>query len=383
MNGIEVIPATTRAQKRAFLELPWHLYRDDPLWIPPIRFQQAELAGLLRHPFYQQAAAQQFLAIGADGSVGRIVAIRNDAHNRRHQDRMGFFGFFECVDDQRVANALFDSARGWLQEQGLIAMRGPVNPSLNYECGLLVDGFDRSPVFMMTYNPQYYARLMGAYGFQKVQDLYAYYGHVDMVPHLSEKHATMHRAVIERFGIKVRQMNRRRFRREVELFLELYNKSLVGTWGFVPLSAAEVHSLATGLQLLIVPELTRIAEVDGQPIGALLGLLDYNQRIRQIDGRVLPFGFLRLLRNKRAIKRLRFVAANVLPEYQQWGVGLALMREFLVPVLAGGIEEVEFSWVLETNTLSWQSLEKGSARRYKTYRLYDLKFAPDAEVPVR
>lgn len=371
MSGVRVIPVTTRGLRRAFLGLPWRLYRDDPLWMPPIRFQQAELTGIARHPFYQQAAARQFLALRGGEPVGRIAAIRNDAHNRRYGDRLGFFGFFESVDDAAVSGALLEAATGWLNEQGMAAVRGPVNPSLNYECGLLVDGFDRPPVFMMTYNPPFYARLLEQFGFRKAQDLYAYYGHVDMVPALSEKHAAMHRAVIERFDIRVRQMDRRRFQKDVAIFLELYNQSLAGTWGFVPLSPAEMRRLASDLGLLIVPKLTRIAEVDGRPIGALLGLLDYNPRIQAIDGRVFPFGFIRLLWNKRAIKRMRFITANVLPEYQQWGVGLMLMREFLQPVLEGGIEEVEFSWVLESNALSWRSLEKGSARRYKTYRIYD------------
>lgn len=371
MSNVRVIPVATRNERRAFLELPWRLYADDPLWIPPLRQNQREMVGLARHPFYETATARQFLAVRDGEPCGRVVAIVNEAHNRQYNDRLGFFGFFESVDDDAVAGRLLEAATDWLAEQGMTAVRGPVNPSLNYECGLLVDGFDSSPFFMMTYNRPYYARLVEQFGFRKSHDLYAYYGHVDMVPDLSKKHAAMHRAVIERFNIDVRPMNRRHFHREVETFLTLYNQSLVGSWGFVPLSTSEVRHLAGGLQRLIVPELTRIAEVDGRPIGALFGLLDYNPRIKAIDGRLFPLGFLKLLGNRRAIKRMRFITANVLPEYQQWGVGLMLMREFLKPVLEGGIEEVEFSWVLESNTLSWRSLEKGSARRYKTYRLYN------------
>ena len=355
MSTIRVIPVSTREERRCFLELPWQLYRDDPQWVPPLRYNQQQL-------------------VGFGTPCGRVVAIENRAHTRRYDDRLGFFGFFESVGDQSVADALLQAATDRLRERGLDAMRGPVNPSLNYECGLLIDGFDSSPVFMMTYNRPYYAQLLESFGLKRIQDLYAYWGHVSMVPRLSEKHAAMHRAVIERFNIHVRPIEVRRFRNDIRVFLELYNASLAGTWGFVPLSAAELRSLAGSLQHLIVPELTRVAEIDGQPIGALLGLPDYNPRVRAIDGRLFPWGFWKLLYNRRAIRRIRFITANVRPEYQMWGVGLMLMREFLEPVLDAHIEEVEFSWVLESNHLSRQTLEKGGAKRYKTYRIYEASF---------
>jgi GNAT superfamily N-acetyltransferase len=170
-------------------------------------------------------------------------------------------------------------------------------------------------------------------------------------------------------------MDRSRFREEVEMFLRLYNASLVGTWGFAPLSPAEVKELASGLKMLIAPELALVAEVDGQPIGACLGLLDYNPRVKAINGRLFPFGFLRLITNKRSIKKMRVISINVVPEYQRWGLGIVLLGGLIEPIKAWGMHEAEFSWVLESNTLSRGSLEKGGARLDKTYRLYDCDLA--------
>ena len=160
------------------------------------------------------------------------------------------------------------------------------------------------------------------------------------------------------------------------MFLDIYNKSLVGTWGFTPLTDAEINSLGKALRFLIVPEMTSVAEVNGTPIGAVFGLLDYNPRIREIDGRLFPFGFLKLLTNKKALKRVRLVSTNVLPEYQRWGVGLVLMSRLVPEIFKWGIEIAEFSWVLESNHLSRATLERGGAEVDKMYRLYDKSLVP-------
>jgi GNAT superfamily N-acetyltransferase len=174
-----------------------------------------------------------------------------------------------------------------------------------------------------------------------------------------------------RFGVKTRRLDRKRFREEVHTFLDIYNRSLDGSWGFTPLSNAEVDHLAASLQQLIVPEMTSVAEVDGRVVGAVFGLLDYNPRIRAIDGRLFPFGFIRLLSNRRGIKRVRLVSTNVLPEFQRWGLGLVLPARLIPDIRAWGIQEAEFSWVLESNHLSRATLERGGAKRTHTFRIYD------------
>jgi GNAT superfamily N-acetyltransferase len=374
MSTVTVRPCATRRERTDFLHLPWRLYAADPNWVPPLRQNQKELVGFARHPFYDDAASQAFVAYRDSLPVGRILALVNHAHNRRYNESRGFFGFFESIDDTEVAHGLLAAARDWLAGQGMTAMRGPVNPLLNYEIGLLIEGFDSPPTFMMTYNPSYYGPLLESFGLSKVEDLYAFVGRIEQLAQLDKKLEFVLNEARTRFNIVTRPMNRRHFAEEIRRFLTIYNEALVGTWGFVPLSLGEVRHMAAALKYLLVPELAMLAEVDGKAIGATLGLLDYNPRIKAIDGRLFPFGFIRLLYNRRAIKRFRAVSTNVLPEYQRWGVGLVLANSLLPKVLEWGIQEGEFSWVLESNHLSRKTLERGGAVREKTYRIYDYPF---------
>ena len=372
MPHLEVLAVNSRRERKQFFNLPWALYDGDPNWIPPLRIVQKELLNYRPHPFYQDAEIQTFLALRDGVPCGRIAAIINHAHNRQYDDQRGFFGFFESVDDEEVSGKLFDAAKAWFAERGIEAIRGPVNPSLNYEVGLLVDGFDESPWFMMTYNKPYYDRLIQNYGFRKAQNLYAFWGHVDMLDEISKRLYSISHEILSRFNLECRMMNVKRFDEELATFLDIYNKSLVSTWGFVPMSPGEVKKQAAGMRRMIVPELTTMALIDGKPVGTMFGLLDYNPRIKEIDGRLLPFGFLKLLRKRKELTKVRLISTNVLPEYQSWGIGLALVSRLVPDALKWGIKEAEFSWVLESNDLSYKTLKKGGAKITKSYRIYDL-----------
>lgn len=367
---VVVRPVSTRRERKQFLEYPWKQYQGDPNFVPPLRQNQKEMVGYARSPFYNTAEAQTFLAWRDGMPCGRVAAILNHAHNDYHKEKRGFFGFFESVDDPQVSGALFEAVRAWFAARGIKQLRGPTNPSLNHECGLLIEGFHKPPTFMMTYNPPYYARLLEDYGFRKVQDLFAYYGTVDMLDKLDKKLAFIAQESEERFGVHVRPLDKSKFRAEIEMFLHIYNQSLRNTWGFVPISGPEIRQMSASLKHLILPDLALIAEVDGKAVGAIFGLPDYNPRIKAIDGRLFPFGIFKLLSSK-PFQRFRVISANVLPEYQMWGIGLVLMRGLVQPVLKSGIREAEFSWVLESNHLSRSGLEKGGALLEKTYRLYD------------
>jgi GNAT superfamily N-acetyltransferase len=246
---------------------------------------------------------------------------------------------------------------------------------MNYECGLLVDGFDSPPTFMMTYNPPYYGGLLEAYGFEKAQDLFTYSANIDHIGTLPPKYRRIVKAAQERFRVTVRQLDRKKFASEVATLLEMFNRGTVGSWGFVPLTPAEAEHLGKDLRFLIEPSLVRIAEVDGEPVGVIIGLLDYNPIIKQIDGRLLPFGFLRLLFGRKRLTHCRFMSANVLPEYQRWGLGVILLDANREDAYARGIESGEFSWVLESNDLSRISIEKAGMPVTKTHRLYDCAIA--------
>ena len=370
MADIAIQPVETRSQQQRFIRLPWRIYADDPCWIPPVIMSQQELLGFRKHPFYERSKSQSFLATRGGRDVGRITAIVNAGHIDRYKEQRGFFGFFACDEDTAASRALFQAAGDWLHAQGMTCIRGPANPSLNYECGLLIEGFDTPPFFMMTHNRPWYAQLVEDAGFGKIEDMFAFWGETSMLGGLDPKLVTMVEGVKERFGVTIRPLDRRRFADEVRTFLHIYNESLGGTWGFVPLTSGEIDHMAASLKYLIEPELTLVAEVDGKPVGAVFCLLDYNPRIKAIDGRLFPFGFLRLLWNKKAIKRLRAISTNVVPEYQAWGIGLVLMNGLYERFMKWGLREVEFSWVLESNYLSRRTLERGGALVTKKYRMY-------------
>ncbi len=370
MAELTVRPVETRSEQKRFIGLPWRIYRDDPCWMPPLVMSQEELLGFRPCPFYERSRSRSFLATRGGRDIGRITAIVNAGHIDRYNEQRGFFGFFECEDDSAAARALFGAAAEWLHAQGMVSIRGPVNPSLNYECGLLIEGFDTPPFFMMTHNRPYYGRLIEENGFGKIEDLYAFWGRLSMLESIDSKLGLMVEGVKERFGVTVRQLDRKRFDDEVRMFLDIYNSSLGGTWGFVPLTSGEIKHMAASLKYLIVPELALVAEVEGKPIGTVFCLLDYNPRIKAINGRLFPFGFLRLLWNKREIKRMRAISTNVIPEYQAWGVGLVLHAALVPRLYAWGMDEVEFSWVLESNHLSKRTLERGGAVVTKKYRIY-------------
>jgi GNAT superfamily N-acetyltransferase len=367
---ITIQPVETRSQQKRFICLPWRIYQNDPCWMPPLIMSQEELLGFRPHPFYERSKSRSFLVTRGGRDVGRITAIVNAGHIERYNEQRGFFGFFECDDDTAASRALFQAAGDWLHAQGMTSIRGPANPSLNYECGLLIEGFDTPPFFMMTHNRPWYPHLVEDAGFGKIEDMYAFWGAVSMLGTLDPKLTTMVAGVKERFGVTVRPLDRSRFAEEVRMFLQIYNESLGGTWGFVPLTEHEVDHMAASLKFLIAPELALVAEINGKPVGAVFCLLDYNPRIKAIDGRLFPFGFLRLLWNKKAIKRLRAISTNVIPEYQAWGIGLVLMEALAHRFITWGLEEVEFSWVLESNHLSKRTLERGGAIVTKKYRMY-------------
>ncbi len=371
MSSLEIVPVQGKRLQKEFVRFPWKHYAGDPNWIPPLIMNQEENLNYRKNPFFENAEIQTFLAKRNGETVGRIAAIIDHAHNRQHNELRGMFGFFESIDDQTVANALLDTVRDWHQQRNIQLLRGPLNPALNYECGLLVEGFHSPPTFMMTYNKEFYGRLIENYGFVKSQDLYSYLGPFEKLGTLDPKIKNIAEAAQERLGLTTRRANLRSFAEDLRNFMRIYNLALPGTWGFVPLSDNEIKHIGSGLKFLIVPAMTRIAEKDGKAVAVVFGVLDYNPLIKKINGRLFPFGFIRLLFGRKHIKRIRLVSTNVLPEYQRWGVGVILLKNLLGDMLEWGIEEAEFSWVLESNTLSRGTLERGGAVRDKTYRIYD------------
>ena len=370
-GGIECTPVRSWSDRRAFMKLERELYAGDPNWVTPLWSERKQLCGFGSHPFYDDAESEAFLARKDGRVVGRVVAIVNHAHNRYYDEKLGFFGFFECIDDKDVGKRLFDAAADWLRGKGMTAVRGPVNPSLNYEIGLLIEGFDTPPTFLITYNHSYYADLIEAAGFEKSQDAFSYEVHIDDLKTVDPKLKFVIDEATKRFDVKCRPVDPANFDQDVRTFLKIYNQSLERTWGYVPMSEAELIYQSKQLKLLLVPEMTSIAEIDGEAVGAGFALLDFNKILKTMNGRLLPFGWLKLMLGKKKIDRLRLVSTNVIPKYQSWGLGLVTLARVLPGAIDFGIRYGEFSWILESNRLSRGTVERGGARKYKHHRIYD------------
>ncbi|MEO8302682.1 MAG: GNAT family N-acetyltransferase [Betaproteobacteria bacterium] len=370
-DGITVRVATSWWDRRRFQRLPWSIYAGESNWVPPILSQERLLLGWGRHPFFDHAEMVTLLAERRGKIAGRIAVFVDDVHNLKYGEKRGFFGFFECVDDVDVARALFDAGRAWLLQRGMTLWRGPVNPSLNYTCGLLIDGFASPPVFLMTYNRPYYAALIEACGFAKTQDLYAYEMDVELLAKAVDRYKPAVLSALDGSGLTVRQFDPSRFDEEIKTYLDLYNRSLEGNWGFTPLQEGEAKHIAAELRHVIAPEFAAFAMVEGKAVGAVLALLDYNQIIRKINGRLFPFGIFRMMWGKKRIDVARGMAVTMLPDFQQSGFAVVLLDRLVEAAKPWGLKRWEFSWVLESNTSSRGTLRRLGTKLTKTYRIYD------------
>jgi GNAT superfamily N-acetyltransferase len=373
MSTLSIRPVTSSADELRFIKAQWFPYKGNPYWVPPLIMDRKKLIDRRKNPFYKHARMELFLAEREGRPVGRIGAIVNDNHNREHNENIGFFGFFECADDQAVADALFDAAAGWLRMQGVTAVRGPASPSVNDEYGLLVEGFDRPPMVLMPYNPPYYSRLIETWGFQKVKDLYAY--EVDSRTVFTEKLKRVSKIVRERSGLIIRTLDMKHFDREVGIIRELYSRGWERNWGEVPMNDEEFRYAAADMKAIVDPEVVIIAEVKGKPVGFGLSLPDINQvLIKNRNGWLLP-GLVRLLLQRKRINQVRIIILGVHPDYLNSGIGGLLFYETGVRCVARGYPSGEASWVLEDNVMMNRGAELMNGVLTKRYRLYQRPLA--------
>jgi GNAT superfamily N-acetyltransferase len=339
-----------------------------------LRRDVATLLSRQKNPFFEHAEAEYFVAERSGEVVGRIAAISNRLHNETHDDHVGFFGFFESVDDQEVANALFQAAGEWCRTLGHDVLRGPASFSVNDECGLLVDGFETPPTLMMPHNPRYYIRLIEGAGFTKAKDLWVYQGgSMDGYVPVPERLARATELIRQRQGITLRPLNMKDFEGEVERIKELYNNAWEKNWGFVPMTDHEIDHLAEQFKPVVIPELVPMAEKDGKLIGFGIALPDLNVVFRSNrSGRLFPVIFRLLwdLKMKR-IRRARILLLGVVPAFQGKGVDAMLYHWIWTKSGDRGIYWGEAGWILEDNPAMNAGLEKMTFRVYKTYRLYD------------
>lgn len=369
MPDVEVLAVGDKRGLKEFIEFPYALYRDDPYWVPPLRIAVKELLDRQKHPFYANAEAEFYLARRDGKVVGRIAAILDRAHNRFHGESAGFFGFFETANDPAVAEALLKNARRWVSDRGAKFLRGPVSPSTNYECGMLIEGFESSPMVMMPYNPRYYPELMDRVGLTKAKDLLAYVSNANTID--MKKIGRVADRVLATNGVRVRPIDMKNFAAEVERVWEVYSNAWSRNWGFVPMSKEEFRAMGKEMKQILKPELVLVGEVDDRMVGFALALPDVNFALKPAGGSLLPTGLLKILYYQRLIKSVRVLALGVIEEYRASGLAAGFYATLVRNARKLGYGDCEMSWILEDNVLMNRSLEVMGAKRYKTYRIYE------------
>jgi GNAT superfamily N-acetyltransferase len=375
--SITVSPVSSNAELMQFIKLPWRLYEGNPNWVPPLIMDQKNLLSREKNPFFQHATVEYLIAYKDGEPVGRIAAIHDPAYIAFQDENIGFFGFYESIDDQRVADALFAAARSWLSKRNVVGMRGPTNPSTNDTLGLLVEPFDRPPVVMMPYNPAYYPRLFDGAGLVKAKDLYAYWLSAETmgIDRLERLVGTLKK----RYNLTLRPINLKKMDEELDLVKLIYNDAWEKNWGFVPWTDEELDHLGAELKPVADPELVLFAYKDGDPAGFSLTLPDLFQALIHVrNGRLLPLGILKLLYWQRRINQVRVLAMGIRHKYRGLGIDALFYHRTLRYAETKNRQRGELSWILEDNDNMRAAIEKLGGEVYKTYRLYDQPIAPAA-----
>jgi GNAT superfamily N-acetyltransferase len=369
MTQVFLKPAESKRDMDAFIRFPLRHYSRDPFFVPHLLYERKKFFSA-SNPIFQFTEVTYFLARDEKGEVvGRVTAHINGRHNRHAGEKTGFFGFFECIEDQAAASVLMAAAEDALRARGMKVIRGPFNFSTNEECGFLVQGFDRPPSLMMPYTKPYYPDLMTRLGYSKTRDLLAYeYEYQGNIPdHL----VRFSRRIRERKQIVIRSINMQRFVEDVETIFRIYNAAWSQNWGFVPVTEEEFRSTAKDLRSIVDPSIVLIAEKEGRPVGFSVTLPDYNVLLKRMNGRLFPFGFLHLLFGRKSIRRVRTLLLGVVAEYRLSGIDALLIYDTFEKGLSRGYRAGEMSWILEDNVLMRRPVERMGAAIGKVYRIYE------------
>ncbi len=373
MVKVEVVEVESSSQLRKFIKYPNILYRGDPNYVTPLTAEREEFFDRKRNPFYKTASVRLYLAMRGREVVGRIATCINYTHNEYHEEQVGFFGFFDCPDDYEIGSTLLKVAMIELKRAGMEKMRGPMNFSTNHECGFLVEGYDKPPTVMMTYNQPYLPKIAEKFGLKKVMDLLAYV--ITKEDPIPERIQNIVDRVAERSRVRLRTLKLREFEKELERINMIYNSAWQYNWGFVPMDREEFEYVARNLRQLVDPDLVFIAESDGQPVAFSLALPDINQALIHLNGRLFPFGLVKLLwhtkvRNK--IDGIRMVTFGVVPEFQKRGIDSAMYIATYKRAVEKGYKWAELSWMLETNELMLRAAAQMGGKPSKKYRIVEL-----------
>jgi GNAT superfamily N-acetyltransferase len=370
--ALAIRPVKTRRQLKRFVKLPFRLHRDHPQWVAPLIFERMQFLDRSRNPFFEHAEAEYFLAERDGEPVGRITAHVDGRWDQYQGGSDGMFGFFETPNDPAVAAALLDSASAWVADHGRERILGPMDFTTNDEVGLLVEGYELRPMILQPWHPPFYRELIEGHGFTKAMDLLMWWLALGELQQGNHFHPMIHAAaekVESEHGITIRNMRKRDLENEVARFIEVYNSAWGDNWGFVPVSEEEVRFQAKNLKQVLDERWTFIAERDGEVLGAALTLPDINQVLARLNGRLLPFGWLRFLLAKRKIDLVRVFALGVKPEYQHTGIAAAFYIKHLENADPEGVHGGETGWILEVNEPMNRAMEGMGGTVVKKYRV--------------
>lgn len=369
MERAQIKPVKTSTDLKVFFNLPRKLYKDDPNYVESLRMDLKKMFNKKKNPFFKHGDAQVFLAYKGKNVVGSITAIHNRLYNEFHNDKTGFFAFFECVNDAEVAQKLFTAAEMWLRERGLKQITGPLSFSTEtISPGLLIKGYEYPPYLLTAHTLSYYPNLVDNAGFIKAMDVLAF--RIPIQQEIDKRLVELVEKVKKTRNISIRFFDPKNFWRDAKIIIDIYSIAWKDNWGFVPPTEEELNDIVRSLKQIYIRELTQIAEINGKPVGWGITLPNINEALKHINGRLFPFGILKLLYWAKKIKGLRMWGLGILPEYRKRGVDVMLYYHSLIEGQKLGYTDGELSWVLETNTdiINVARLVKGE--EYKRYRIY-------------
>jgi hypothetical protein len=369
---MDIYPVKTKKDLSKFIGLPYQLYKNDPVWVPPLHDEQEGQFDPKRNPLLDHCEWQLFLLEEQGHVIGRIAAFIDILAIEFWKERIGLFGYFECPPNAEAAQILLKGARAWLRSKNCTSMRGPWS-FVSQEWGLVVDGFEPSPVVMAPYNPQYYEDLLNSFGLMKVKDLLCWYISVSEGYKVPARILSLTDAVQKRYNVHVRQLNMKRYDEEVKIIIELANSTIIDNWGFSPVTDAEVKAMAHDMKPILQPKGVLFAEdVTGKPIGFAITLPDVNSLLKGLNGSLFPFGFIKMLSGIPHLHRYRMFALGVIPEYQGKAIDSLLYRAMNDTLYSPDLW-MEINYVLEDNWPMVNAIKKLGAIPLRRYRVFEMK----------
>lgn len=369
--AFEVRPVESRRDIRTFIRLPYQLYRGDQVWVPPLLMEQKKKFSPKANPSLFHCDYQYFLLFQDGRAVGRVCAFIHRQAVEHWKESVGTFGCYECINDTEGSGRLLDAVRKWLKRQGMDCMRGPWDFDTK-EWGLLVKGFERQPMFMAPYNPPYYNDQMEAFGMKKVKDLMAYEVDVREGYDLSERFLRLSDRIKERYGVMIRSVDMKKLERDIKIVVDVANESTNDNWGYVPVTDAEAHAIARSMKPIIDPDIVMIAEVESRPVAYLIAFPDLNAVIKDLNGRLFPLGFLKLLWGRRKIRQYRVWALGIIPEYQRKAIDTLFYKRLYEVFSHKKLDRLEANYVLEDNMAMSNPILKLGFNESKRYRVYEM-----------